>query len=108
MNQLFALSLGIAAMAFAAAQARAQTLSPAAPLQCGARAELVALLWGRYAETPRAMGLVAQDRMMELFASDSGSWTLLVTTAEGLACLLASGQSFQGPPAATLSADDPA
>lgn len=104
MNQLFALSLGIAAMAFAATQTRAE----GTPMHCAARAEMARLLSARFGETPRAMGLVAPDRMMELFASETGSWTLVLTTAEGLACLMASGQSYLGPPAAPLAADRPA
>lgn len=91
MQQLFALSLGIAAMIFAASQSRAQTPGP----QCAARADVVQVLAARYGETRQAMGLAAETQLMEVFASEAGTWTLTITLTDGTTCLVASGNSFE-------------
>lgn len=99
-QQLFALSLGIGGLVFAAHQA----LGQAAP-QCAERGAVVAELAARYGETRGGIGLANGNAVMEIFASDdSGTWTITITTAAGLACLLAAGQNFERlaeePPAA--------
>lgn len=91
MQQLFALSLGIAAMIFAATQTNAEIPG----LRCAPRAEVVQILTTRFGETRQAMGLAAADQLMEVYASDSGRWTLTVSLPDGTTCLLASGQSFE-------------
>lgn len=91
MQQLFALSLGIAAMVVAASQSRAQSPGP----QCAARADVVQALATRYGETRQAMGLAAADQLLEVYASSSGTWTLTITLTDGTTCLVASGTSFE-------------
>lgn len=86
-NTLFALSLGIAALS--------STASAADP-QCAPRADVVAHLGQKYSETRRSMGLAANSTVMEIFASEvTGTWTITVTTPQGITCLIASGQSFE-------------
>ena len=104
MQQLFALSLGIAAMVFAATQAPAQTAAP----QCGPRSDVVQALASRYGETPRAMGLAPGNRLMEVYASASGSWTLTVSMADGRTCLIAAGESFESLAQPLAQLDPPA
>ena len=42
------------------------------------------------------MGLGANNAVIEVFASDaSGTWTITVTSASGLTCLVASGQAYE-------------
>ncbi len=42
------------------------------------------------------MGLGANNSVIEVFASDeSGSWTITVTTPNGVTCLVASGQAYE-------------
>jgi hypothetical protein len=42
------------------------------------------------------MGLGANNVVIEVFASDtSGSWTITVTSSDGITCLVASGQAFE-------------
>lgn len=102
-KEMFALSLGFAGLIAAAQAARAQ--GP----QCAPRAAVVEQLAERYAEAPQAMGLTANSLVMELFASrESGSWTITVTSPQGLTCLIASGQGYE-PVAVELPAKgDPA
>jgi len=65
--------------------------------QCAPRAIVVAGLAANYAETPRLMG-ISGVQMMEVFASDAGTWTITVTSPEGVTCLVASGGSFRASP----------
>ncbi len=88
-KKLFALSLGFLALILAAQNLRAET--PA----CGDRSEIVVELANRYQETQRSTGIAANNTLMELFAADSGTWTLLATTPNGTSCLIASGMDFK-------------
>lgn len=84
-----ALSLGFAAVILATQAAFSQ--SP----QCGPRDTVAARLAERYGETRRATGL-ATGAVVEIFAStDTGSWTIAVTTPDGRMCLVAAGQGWQ-------------
>lgn len=88
-EMLFALSLGFGALIIV-------TQAQAAP-QCGPRAEVVAQLAERFGEARRAMGLAANNMVMEVYASDaSQSWTITVTAPDGQTCLIASGQGYEG------------
>jgi hypothetical protein len=50
----------------------------------------------RYAETRRSIGIAANNMVMEIFAAtESGTWTITVTTPQGMTCLVASGQGFE-------------
>ncbi|WP_353473021.1 hypothetical protein PVT71_03045 [Salipiger sp. H15] len=63
---------------------------------CGPREAVVARLAETYGETRHSIGLGSNNAMMELFASDeTGTWTITVTSAAGLTCLVASGLAFE-------------
>lgn len=63
---------------------------------CAPRDQVIDRLATKYGETRQSMGLGANNAVMEVFASiDSGSWTITVTMANGITCLVASGQSFE-------------
>ena len=63
---------------------------------CGPREMVVGRLAAGYGETRQSMGLGANNAVIEVFASDeTGSWTITVTSANGMTCLVASGQSFE-------------
>ena len=67
----------------------------AAQQRCGPRADVMSVLAERYGETRQAIGLTADSRVMELFASDeSGTWTITATSANGITCLVGSGKAF--------------
>jgi hypothetical protein len=68
----------------------------AAQSLCGAREAVIDMLGARYGETVRSIGLAGRDRIVEVFASEeTGSWTILVTNTDGVACLVASGQHYE-------------
>lgn len=82
-----AAALFIASSTQASAQARNN---------CGPRALVVERLAERYGETRQSVGIGSNNAMVEVFASgETGSWTILVTQATGLSCLVASGQAFE-------------
>ena len=63
---------------------------------CAPRDVVVDRLAQRYGETCQSMGLGANNAVIEVFASDeTGSWTITVTSANGITCLVASGQAFE-------------
>jgi hypothetical protein len=42
------------------------------------------------------MGLAGQSAVVEVFASDeTGTWTIIVTGTNGLACMIAAGRNYQ-------------
>ncbi|WP_305968920.1 MULTISPECIES: hypothetical protein [unclassified Mameliella] len=66
------------------------------PRHCAPRDQVIDRLSTKYGETRQSMGLGANNAVMEVFASlESGSWTITVTMANGITCLVASGQSFE-------------
>lgn len=83
-----AAALYIVSVSEAAAQQNARN--------CGPREAVVDRLAEGYGETRQSMGLGANNSVVEVFASDAtGTWTITVTTPNGLTCLVASGQSFE-------------
>lgn len=90
-HQLFALSLGFGGVILATHHAFAET-----PPQCAARDTVIEQLASRYGESRHGIGLAANNAVMELFASDAtGTWTITVTLASGMTCLVASGENFE-------------
>ena len=71
-----------------------------AATRCAPFREMVAFLAERYGETPRAVGLVGGDRVVQVFAGSGGSWTILVTSTAGHSCILAAGEGWETIPAA--------
>lgn len=73
----------------------------AAPAQaqgdnCAPRETVVARLAQTYGETRHSIGLGADNAVIEVFAAQAtGTWTITVTSASGVTCLVASGQAFE-------------
>jgi len=90
--------LHLAALTAAAALFIATTSQASAQgtRNCGPRDAVVERMATGYGETRQSVGIGSNNAMVEVFASDeTGSWTILVTQANGLSCLVASGQSFE-------------
>ncbi|MEM9967575.1 MAG: hypothetical protein AAF755_05685 [Pseudomonadota bacterium] len=63
---------------------------------CAPRDVVLTRLAESYGETRQSVGLGANNAVIEVFASEAtGSWTITVTTPNGLTCLVASGQAFE-------------
>ena len=65
---------------------------------CADRASLVRSLSNNYAEVPKSMGLAANGAIFEIFASEKGTWTILVTRPDGISCLMATGEGWETMP----------
>lgn len=90
------------------AMAMGATASDAQTRNCGPRDAVVERLAAGYGETRQSIGLGANNQVVEVFASsDTGTWTITVTTTAGLTCLVASGQAFEAlAEALPVDADD--
>jgi len=70
-----------------------------APAKCGNRAELIKTLEERYKEVPVALGISTKNtEAFEVFASEAGTWTVVMTLSNGVACVMAAGHSWQDIP----------
>lgn len=74
--------------AFSMSAAQAQML-------CGERAELVKALAEGHNEILVGEGLTSRGVVMEIFVSESGSWTILGTNPQGLTCFVNSGENWE-------------
>lgn len=97
-----------ATLTLAGLPAAAQTAQPASgqPATCGAREALLERLSSRYAEEPVGLGVTATGSLLEVLASPSGSWTIIVTIPNGPTCLVSSGEGWRNAP--VQIAEDPA
>lgn len=87
---LFAFSLALAGALIAGQSVKAQAAN------CAKRAEIVNRLGTTYGETRQSVGLGQNNAVVEVFASDTtGTWTIIVTMPNGMACLVASGESWE-------------
>ena len=66
---------------------------------CGPHKEIVKALAKKYREAPKAIGTVNQTKVVEVYVSAAGSWTILLTGANGSTCIIAAGQNWEDMPA---------
>lgn len=68
---------------------------PAFPqgIPCGDRAQIVKQLEEQYKEKRVWVGLQNQNAAVELYRSESGSWTLLLTRVDGTSCIVSVGET---------------
>lgn len=72
------------------------TSATAQSRNCADRALVVERLATGYGEQRQSVGIGANNTMVEVFASlKTGTWTITITQAGGLTCLVASGLAFE-------------
>ena len=76
--------------------AEAQTVRT--PAVCAEHQTIVERLNQQYSETPVGTGLASAGFVVEVFASPSGTWTIVMTQPSGTACLVASGNYWETAP----------
>ena len=59
------------------------------------RDHLLEWLKEKFGESRRVIAKVQTGHVLEIFVSPSGSWTVLITTPEGLSMLTSSGDAWQ-------------
>jgi len=62
---------------------------------CADRQAMVARLLSEYGERPVAVGILSNGNLMEVLASSSGSWTVLVTWPSRLSCVVTFGTDWK-------------
>ena len=65
---------------------------------CGERAQIIDQLKTKYNENRQAVGLISNNGAAELFVSEKGTWTMLVTDQAGITCILAAGDAWDEAP----------
>ncbi|WP_224407930.1 hypothetical protein [Afifella sp. IM 167] len=69
--------------------------------QCAEHGKMVEILAQEYKELPKALGIVRGERIMQLFVSERGTWTIVVTKTSGSTCIVAAGQDWEEVPVDT-------
>jgi hypothetical protein len=62
---------------------------------CGKRDQVVNELSKQYDESPMAVGMVDRNAVVEIFVSETGSWTILATGTDGMSCIVSAGEGFE-------------
>jgi hypothetical protein len=62
--------------------------------ECFPIADLFGALAVQYGEAPQDQGLASDGNLMQLWASKAGTWTLVIVTPQGKACMIGSGGDF--------------
>jgi len=71
-------------------------IANAHPMACGKHDVVVAGLKIRFAERIHSMGISkGGGSIVELLVSEKGTWTVLIVTPEGRACMIGSGDGWQ-------------
>ena len=87
MWKVLALSAGIVALATSTATAQPK---------CDARDSVVKHLASKYKENPVAIGVTNSGGLVEVLSTKNGTtWTIIVTTPQGMSCLVAAGEGWR-------------
>ncbi len=74
----------------------ASTAMAQAQPQCNERDNVLELLSKKYQETPIAAGVTNTGGLVEVLTDHkSGTWTIIVTTPQGMSCLVAAGEGWR-------------
>ncbi len=64
--------------------------------QCNERDNVLELLAKKYQETPIAAGVTNTGGLVEVLTdTKGGTWTIIVTTPQGMSCLVAAGEGWR-------------
>ena len=74
--------------------------APAAALgpPCGPRAEVVTRLKAEYGELSVGVGTSSPDLVVEVFVAATGSFSVVFSRANGIACIIAVGENWESKP----------
>lgn len=88
---------------FVAATPLGLVTTPAtAQMLCGDRDQIVVSLSDRWDEQRTGIGLSSSGAVWEIFSSQNGTWTMLVTTPDGPTCIVSAGEHWDAMVVETL------
>jgi hypothetical protein len=61
---------------------------------CADRAELIDWLGETFDETQRAFGLSQSGGVLELYAAENGTWTVILSMPSGKSCIITAGEAW--------------
>ena len=68
----------------------------AAQPQCDNRDKVLTLLSDKYKESPVAIGVTNNGGLVEVLSTNEGTtWSIIVTTPNGVSCLVAAGEGWR-------------
>jgi hypothetical protein len=71
-------------------------IAVAAPMYCGPRKDVLAKLAVSLHEQPSSVALTSDGQLLEVLKSDTDlAWTMLITSPQGLSCVVATGDGWQ-------------
>lgn len=87
MWKILALGAGLALVSTSAAMAQPQ---------CDQRDSVLKVLQQKYKESPVALGVTHNGGLVEVLTTGSGTtWSIIVTTPQGMSCLVAAGEGWK-------------
>lgn len=66
-----------------------------AQAMCGERGAILKQLGGEYEESLQAIGTTEGGTLVEVFASSTGTWTILESHPNGMSCVVGYGENYQ-------------
>ncbi len=91
------------ALAFTAALIAASAGGAAQQAPCKQRDDVLGHLAQKYQELPVAVGVTNRGALVEVLSTDDGkTWTIIISSPTGRACMVAAGESWRALPQAAL------
>ena len=63
-------------------------------MRCMAHSLMLDFLADNYGESPQVRGLSVNNRLFEVYASQTGTWSIVGTDERNIACIIAWGESY--------------
>ncbi len=83
-------------LAFAAALTLAAAPGAAQQPTCNERTDVLGHLAKKYGEVPVAVGVTNKGGLVEVLTTGDGdTWTIIVSTPNGMSCMLAAGEGWR-------------
>jgi hypothetical protein len=96
MSVNFVKRIVVAAMALGALAGLSTSSLAAQTVLCGKHSAFVEALKTKFNESRQAIGISGTNSVIEFYLSEAGTWTMLVTSANGVTCIMAAGHSWDG------------
>jgi hypothetical protein len=85
--------LAIGSLIALASSASAQSPVPASAM-CGERSAIIEQLKHQFGEEQEDVSLQSDQALVELFASERGTWSILLSAPSGVSCVVAAGKGL--------------